>query len=127
MSDANHFDGTVQCEYFEKLVFHFVNSNHVFHDEFQILRHTKMSLSNFWFNFFFFQSILKAYLKGIWDSVKGVSLIYIVIRDTYNHDKNQSKKGECEADESSSSSNTTTSISNRANRPNRRELNKLKE
>lgn len=75
----------------------------------------------------YFQSISKAYLKGIWDSVKGVSLIYIVIRDTYNHDKNQSKKGESETQESNSSSNTTTSTSKRANRPNRRELNQLKE
>lgn len=34
---------------------------------------------------FILQNILKAYLQGVWDSVKGVSLIFIVARDTYIH------------------------------------------
>lgn len=63
-----------------------------------------------------------------------MSLIFVVIRDTYNNkslenDTNQSVKGESELDDSSSSStNTTTNkrINKRSNQS-RRELNKLKE
>lgn len=33
------------------------------------------------------QSILKAYFQGVWDSIKGISLIYIVARDTSSQPK----------------------------------------
>lgn len=80
------------------------------------------------------QSILHAYLRGIWDSVKGVSLIFIVIRDTYSSSnalQNDKTTDSSEADESSTSSNATQtskrSSKHRSTAANRRELNKLKE
>lgn len=84
----------------------------------------------------FLQSILKAYFRGVWDSVKGVSLIYIVIRDTcYNtpleNDSNNTPiNGDSEIEDSSSSTYTTTTNTNRMHNrsnPNRQELTKLKE
>lgn len=79
---------------------------------------------------------MKAYLRGVWDSVKGVSLIFIVIRDTYSHteiDQNNVNKPDAEVDDSSSSSNNATisanksRIASRRQHSNKRELNKLKE
>lgn len=77
-----------------------------------------------------FQSIFKAYLRGVWDSLNGVWLIVIVIRDTYSSKALQNDKQDSEADESSSSSNNTQTASKRPTRrshANKRELNKLKE
>lgn len=88
------------------------------------------------------QTIAKAYLRGVWDSVKGVLLIFIVIRDTYfgnsAKEKNDSPKvAESEADESSSSSTNTTQTTHttphrhrsasKRNQLTKREQNKLKE
>lgn len=77
----------------------------------------------------FWQSILKAYLRGVWDSLNGVWLIVIVIRDTYSSTALQNDKQDSELEESSSgSSNTHTSKrSTRRTQANKRELNKLKE
>lgn len=79
-----------------------------------------------------FQSILKAYLHGVWDSVKGVSLIFIVIRDTYSNKATlQNDKQDSELDESSSSSNSAHTNKrpppSKRSHASRRELNKLKE
>lgn len=78
---------------------------------------------------FHFQSIAKAYLRGVWDSVKGVSLIFIVIRDAYSGTALQNDKQDSELDESSSSSSNThtTKRPNRRSHTQKRELNKLKE
>lgn len=79
------------------------------------------------------QTILKAYLKGIWDSVKGVSLIFIVIRDTYSYSPQQNDNNQLENeldDSSSSSTNTFNSANKRKPKRNpsaKRELIKLKE
>lgn len=60
MSHTNHFDGIVQCEYFNNLFF-VVNFNHVlFRDEFlNVASLTKMSLANV------FNLILPEYIEGI--------------------------------------------------------------
>lgn len=82
---------------------------------------------------FKFQSILKAYLRGVWDSVKGVSLIFIVIRDTCNSKAiEQNEKQTSELEESTSTSSSSTHASKRPptarrSHTNKRELNKLKE
>lgn len=77
------------------------------------------------------QSIGHAYLRGVWDSVKGVSLIFIVCRDTYGSNALQTDKPNIEADDSSSSSNSQQTTAKRSSKGNaavnRRELNKLKE
>lgn len=79
------------------------------------------------------QTILKAYLKGIWDSVKGVSLIFIVIRDTYSVSPQQNDNNQLEHeldDSSSSSTNTVNSIKKirpKRNPAAKRESIKLKE
>lgn len=75
------------------------------------------------------QSILKAYLRGLWDSVKGVSLIFIVIRDTYSSNALKNDKPENELDENSSNSSNaqTNKRPTRRTQANKRELNKLKE
>lgn len=80
-------------------------------------------------NLLTFQSMLKAYLHGVWDSVKGVSLIFIVIRDTYSSPELQTDKQDSELDESSSSSNNTNTSKRPTKRSHakKRELNKLKE
>lgn len=75
------------------------------------------------------QNIAKAYLRGVWDSIKGVSLIFIVIRDTYSSKPLQNEQ-DSELDESSSSSNTTHTTTKRPTRrsyASKREFNKLKE
>ncbi|XP_031623399.1 etoposide-induced protein 2.4 homolog [Contarinia nasturtii] len=74
-------------------------------------------------------SVLKAYLRGVWDSVKGVSLIFIVIRDTYSSTALQNDKQNSELEESSSSSGSTHTgkRSKKQTHANKRELNKLKE
>lgn len=88
-------------------------------------------MSDLWINneFLPFQSILKAYLRGVWDSIKGVSLIFIVIRDTYSSTALQNDKQDIEVDESSSSSNNTHTNKRPTKRThaNKRELNKFKE
>lgn len=76
------------------------------------------------------QSILKAYLRGVWDSLNGVWLIVIVIRDTYSSTALQNEKQDSELEESSSSSNNTHTSkrsTRRSTHANKRELNKLKE
>ncbi|XP_055300251.1 etoposide-induced protein 2.4 homolog [Sitodiplosis mosellana] len=74
-------------------------------------------------------SILKAYLRGVWDSLNGVWLIVIVIRDTYSSTALKNEKQDSELDESSSSSNNTHTSKRptRRSHANKRELNKLKE
>lgn len=81
------------------------------------------------------QAIFKAYLRGVWDSVKGVSLIFIVIRDTYTqntnleNDQSTANRQDGEVDESSSSSTNTISGTRVTRRihSRKREQNKLKE
>lgn len=77
------------------------------------------------------QSILSAYLRGVWDSVKGVSLIYIVIRDTYTNNALQTDKQDSELSESSSNSTNTQKPTGKRtikqSHAHKRELNKLKE
>lgn len=82
---------------------------------------------------YYSQTVLKAYLQGVWDSIKGISLIFIVIRDTSSFTLNKAKQSQLNnVEERDSQVNTSTSSGRTSRGPSprnnaRREQSKLDE